>query len=144
MVEQWNSVEQYGRTVEQCGGAVEQYGGTVEHCGGTVRKRMVEQGTVCWKSVTWNSVVEHCGTAWRNSSSVAKLRWKSLQQYGERVEQCGRTVWNGMVEQWQNSGTVWLNGGTVWWNRGTVRWDSVEKHGGTVWWNSVEQWNSVA
>ena len=69
-VEQYGgTVEQYSGTVEQYCGTVEQYGGTVEHCVGTLLNRMVEQ----WNSAAvWCSVVEQCGTAWRNSSSVAK------------------------------------------------------------------------
>ena len=47
-----------------------------------------------------------------------------MEWYGGTLKQCGRTVWNGMVEQWNSvkwyGGTVKRCGGTA------------EQHGGTV------------
>ena len=87
MVEQRNSVERYGGTMEQCG--------TVKHCGGTVWWKRGAVWTVWWNTERlehyggrveqWNSVVEQCGTAW----------WNSVAQFG-------RTVSNDMVEQWNS------------------------------------------
>ena len=61
--------------VEQCGtvwwDSVEQYGETVQQCGGTVWNSVVEQCGTVW----WNSVVEQCGTVW--TSVVHK--WNSVK-----------------------------------------------------------------
>ena len=46
-----------------------------------------------------------------------KMWWKSVEQYGERDEQCGGTVWNGMVEQCSSMVEQW--------NSMVERWNSV-------------------
>ena len=59
MVEQWNSVEQCGGTLEQCGTL---WNSIVEQYGGTVWNSKVEEW---WNRVTeWKGVVEQCGTVW--------------------------------------------------------------------------------
>ena len=66
MVEHWNDVVEQCEMV--CYNSVEQYGGTLEQCGGKVWNAMVEQCHSVVEQVVeqWNSVAECGGTVWNS------------------------------------------------------------------------------